>query len=267
MRSYVTAQAPTVTISPALYVFCSGMTQTFTATSSDTAVTYSWSVAPARAASIISRSDSASALVKLDLPVIFTVSVKVTNAAGTGSAAVTFSVTRGARAAFNASLDATGYPANLILTNYSSNSVSYRWSYSNNNEPDTTANVEKPYSAAGTYTVTLTAFGRNNCHDVQSYVFEIPESSSLVLPTIFTPNNDDVNEIYRPIAIGIRTLKATVFNRWGLILSTWDRVNGFWDGRTTSGEECSEGQYFIAVEATGFDEKTYKMKTGFTLAR
>jgi hypothetical protein len=66
---------------------------------------------------------------------------------------------------------------------------------------------------------------------------------------------------------GISSLKARVLNRDGQLVCSWDKVNGFWDGHSTSGEDCSEGEYFIVVEATGFDGQTYKLKRVITLAR
>ena len=62
-------------------------------------------------------------------------------------------------------------------------------------------------------------------------------------------------------------MNVSVFNRYGTIIINRDRVNGFWDGHTTSGERCEAGVYFVILEATGFDGKSYKLKQSLTLVR
>ena len=62
-------------------------------------------------------------------------------------------------------------------------------------------------------------------------------------------------------------MNVSIFNRYGTIIISWDRVSGFWDGHTTSGERCEAGVYFVILEATGFDGKSYKLKQSLTLVR
>lgn len=178
----------------------------------------------------------------------------------------TLTLNRSAKASFNATFNSTGYPNELILTNYSSNSLKYCWKF-NGAENDSTTNVAKAYPASGNYTVTLEAFGAKGCNDTASYVFRISDSSSVELPNVFTPNDDGVNDFYRPITRGISSLNAWVYNRYGVIVCTWDKVRSGWDGHTTSGEQCADGQYFIVLEALGFDGKQHKLKGNITLIR
>jgi gliding motility-associated-like protein len=55
---------------------------------------------------------------------------------------------------------------------------------------------------------------------------------SIYVPTAFTPNGDGVNDVLRPIVIGMKQLLYfRVFNRWGqMVFSTGDMNRG-WDGR------------------------------------
>jgi gliding motility-associated-like protein len=261
------AQAPTATILPSTNLFCTGVPVTFSAVSEDTMLSYEWSVTPQRGAAFSTATNEKIQRVVFSDPLTYTLNLKVTKDASVFNTSVTFSVSRSAQAAFNASLDATGYPTRLVLTNYSRYSLGYSWQFSDQAEPDTSMNTIKLYNLPGSYTVTLFAAGRNDCNHAETYAFEIPASSSLNLPNVFSPNNDDVNEIYRPMATGIYQLKAWVYNRDGVVLSSWDRVNGFWDGRTTSGQDCPDGVYFIAVEAYGFDGQAYRKQTAITLVR
>lgn len=77
----------------------------------------------------------------------------------------------------------------------------------------------------------------------------------LSIPNVFTPNGDNSNDTF------IIDLKNSVLNefylhnRWGnLIHSVPEALEGtntiIWDGRTTSGEPCSEGVYFYTLKYT-----------------
>jgi len=85
--------------------------------------------------------------------------------------------------------------------------------------------------------------------------------SNLILPNVFTPNYDSINDVFRPITDEIVELEFTIYNRYGNLIFETKRVRGFWDGRTTAGEACPDGVYFCVLTATGVDGKTYKEKT------
>jgi gliding motility-associated-like protein len=74
------------------------------------------------------------------------------------------------------------------------------------------------------------------------------------LPNIFTPNADNVNDVLSFTTCS-KIIKTTIYNRWGNVIFATDKVNYFWDGRTTSGELCMDGNYFYVIETK---EKNYK---------
>ena len=85
--------------------------------------------------------------------------------------------------------------------------------------------------------------------------------SNLIMPNVFTPNYDSINDVFRPITDEITELEFTIYNRYGNLIFETKRVRGFWDGRTTAGEACPDGVYFCVLSATGVDGKKYKEKT------
>lgn len=93
-------------------------------------------------------------------------------------------------------------------------------------------------------------------------VFVKDSVSGIVLPNVFTPNFDSINDVFKPRLDEITQLSFNIYNRWGNLIFETDKVNGFWDGRTTSGEPCPDGVYFCTLTATGIDNKTYKL-SGF----
>lgn len=263
----IRAQVPTATIVPLSGQSCTDRPLTFSVSASNSPTSYKWSVAPVRGLVSFSDLNSPTLSVTFSNTSTYSVFVAVSNSAGTSATYTTVSISRSAKASFNATFNDVGFPNELVLTNYSSHSLKNYWSFSDAAVPDSAFNTSKNYTTGGSYTVTLLAVGNKGCNDVSTYAFRISDSSSVVLPNVFTPNGDDINDVYRPITRGVRTLNAWVYNRYGILVTSWDKVRGAWDGHTTSGEECAAGEYVVIVEAVGFDGKEYKLKSSITLAR
>lgn len=198
---------------------------------------------------------------------VYTISLTVANVSGTFTANQNVTVTASPRANFSASLNTVGFPNQLVLTNFSSNATSYTWMYSETALTDNTTDAVHSYSASGAYTVSLIASNNNGCSDTSRYSFYISDSSGVTLPNVFTPNADGVNDVFKPIARGIKSMKVNIYSRYGNLVASWDNVNGHWDGYTPSGMLCETGTYFCVMEATGFDGKSYKDKTYISLFR
>ncbi len=78
-------------------------------------------------------------------------------------------------------------------------------------------------------------------------VSDIENCSKLYVPNAFTPNNDGLNDVFKP-KYGVRDtdVKFSVFNRFGeLVFSTKDRAAG-WDG-TFNGKKQPSGAYIWTV--------------------
>lgn len=262
------AQVPTATIVSPSATLCSGTALTFTTQTSNAPTDFSWSISPSRSVTVFPDLSSPSITFVFTAGGSYVINLVVSNATGTSFATTTVIVTKSANAAFNASLTGVGFPNQLILTNYSTNSISNQWLFNDDPSVNTTSlNAVKDYSISGSYSVTLIAFGNLDCNDTSSYSLRIGDSSGVTLPTVFSPNGDDINEIFKPIAKGISSMNVWIYNRYGTIIIKWDRINGSWDGHTTSGETCEAGVYFVIVEASGFDGKSYKLKQSLTLVR
>jgi gliding motility-associated-like protein len=256
-----------IVTSPTLY--CSNTLISFTSVTNVPAVSYTWGVVPGAGVTLLP--DLHSPTITLSFASAATHSVYLTVVADDGTSYTALQVVRVSRranASFNASLSNSGHPTDLTLINYSTGSTSNYWIFNNDtNTKHTTYNTSKTYDASGNYSVTLIAFGSKGCNDTASYSFRISDSSSVILPNVFSPNEDGVNDVYKPITTGILSMVARVYNRQGVLITKWDRVNGFWDGRNINGEACSPDEYLVILEAVGFDNKNYKLKGMVTLIR
>ena len=109
-------------------------------------------------------------------------------------------------------------------------------------------------------TFLMSCFNRFNAQTV--VMFDSNDSiSHIILPNVFTPNFDSINDVFKPTLDEITELSFSIFNRYGNLIFETTRVNGFWDGRTTSGDPCSDGVYFCVLNGTGIEGKKYKEKT------
>jgi gliding motility-associated-like protein len=92
--------------------------------------------------------------------------------------------------------------------------------------------------------------------------------SKLEMPNAFSPNGDGINDIYKAKE-GYQSLiefKATIFNRWGQKLYSWDDPAGGWDG-TYKGKDVKQGVYYVLVKAKGADGRKFNIKRDVNLLR
>ena len=259
------SQAPTAAIVVPSTTICTNQNIIFSSISTNTPTSFNCTISPSTGVNFITGTNQPTIGITFSYQGVYSVSLTVTNATGSFVATQNTTVSLSPRASFSASLTTTGFPNQLVLTNFSSNADNYIWSYSETPSLDNTANTIHNYSASGSYTVTLTALSNNGCADTASYSLFISDSSGVTLPNVFTPNSDDVNDVFKPIARGIKSMNVFIYSRNGNLVASWNTVNGHWDGRTTSGIACESGTYFCVVEATGFDGKDYKLKGFITL--
>lgn len=73
-------------------------------------------------------------------------------------------------------------------------------------------------------------------------------NSQPLIPNVFTPNGDGINDFIEVPGDGIRVFEFSVFTRTGtrVYLSNSPRI--FWDGTNSSGMELKEGVYYYVLE-------------------
>ena len=69
-----------------------------------------------------------------------------------------------------------------------------------------------------------------------------------IFPNIFTPNNDGINDVWRCDFSNFETANCLIYNRWGNLIFQSNKQIILWDGRTTSGIECSDGTYYYVIQ-------------------
>lgn len=139
---------------------------------------------------------------------------------------------------------------NITLNAGNQNNVSYLWSTG-----DTTSSIT--VTVAGTYSIVVS---NGNCILSDSIVIPEEMGAGPWFPNAFTPNNNSINEVWKPEGVGITDYHLIIFNRWGeLIFETRDFGFG-WNG-TYQGNLVQEDVYVWVAdfksECTGAMEHKY----------
>ena len=173
------------------------------------------------------------------------------------------------RAEFTASPISGKAPLKVDFTNSSINGKSYHWDLGDQTEVST-MNASHVYSTEGqgaSYDVTLIVTNSFGCKDTAEIRIMVNPFSDLIIPNVFTPNGDGINDVFTIKSIGLNFINAEVYDRWGLKMYEWSVVSEGWNGKTSSGDEVPEGTYFYIIVARGVDGQQYKLKGPFTLLR
>lgn len=238
--------------------YCSGDSAQFFATGGDT-----WNWTPATGLSCTSCQNPYVSATN-------TTTYSVSASQGTCNSATTALATVNASpaAGFNYTPGNNGLPQSVVFNNTSLNSNTYQWNFGDG----TTSTNPDPthiYTEEGEYTVMLIANNMNGCSaDTVYYTVIIFDGSSIIVPNVFTPNGDNINELFEITTKGIKELNCIIFDRWGLKTAEISGANNpAWDGRTSSGNSASEGTYYYIINATGIDDKAHELHGNLLLIK
>jgi gliding motility-associated-like protein len=85
---------------------------------------------------------------------------------------------------------------------------------------------------AGSYQVCLAALNGNGCHDTTCQIVTILDEFLIYVPNAFTPDADEVNDVFLPIvnAVDPEKYRLYIFNRWGEMIFESQSPTTGWDG-------------------------------------
>ena len=144
--------------------------------------------------------------------------------------------------------------------------TSILWSFGDG----TFSNEENPihtYIQEGDYVITQTVTYPFGCVYVHTISLIIEKGYLLVVPTAFTPNNDSLNDTYRPVTKGLKNVRLDVYDTWGSLIysETGDVLRG-WDG-TIKGVNAENGNYHCKVSAETFYGNVIQASETFVLIK
>jgi gliding motility-associated-like protein len=145
------------------------------------------------------------------------------------------------------------FPADLSLpgtqvqfTDLSFNAISWIWDFGDGGS-STLENPAHTYTQIGDFTVTLTIRNPDGCISQVSHGPYIVKSPDLFIPNVFSPNEDNNNDVWLVRYTGDQPFQADIVDRWGnLLWSTRNKTEG-WKGLGPNGQAVPDGVYFYRV--------------------
>ena len=141
---------------------------------------------------------------------------------------------------------------------------SYEWTPSTYlDDPYISNPISTPFDDI-TYSVRI--IDHNDCISQDEINIFVGESS-IYFPNAFTPNDDGINDIFRPKANDGCIFRMSIYNRWGQLLFTTDNIDIGWTGNAGS-TQCPTGLYVYMATFMFPEEGETKTTYGtFTLIR
>lgn len=100
--------------------------------------------------------------------------------------------------------------------------------------------------------------------DMNFYLCKAGPEFKLVMPNIFTPNGDYVNDHFLPRVdneICLETYYLGIYNRWGQLLYESSVYSMGWHGNTFYGDPYPEGTYYYRMNYTVKDANSGAQKS------
>ncbi|MFT4644662.1 MAG: gliding motility-associated-like protein, partial [Planctomycetota bacterium] len=99
-------------------------------------------------------------------------------------------------------------------------------------------------------------------------VFVLNENVEMLLPNAFTPNADNLNDVFKIVnEEDFENISIRIYNRWGEMVFSSIESNLAWDG-TYNGKDQAEDNYTYYLEATAkTTKKQMKVSGSVTLFR
>lgn len=95
------------------------------------------------------------------------------------------------------------------------------------------------------------AYNQNCTSETKPFVITVLQNCDckLIVPNIFTPNGDQVNDVFNvqnPQTCEISAYEFVLYNRWGDLVWRSEKVEDLWSGKCLMGN-CSDGTYFWVI--------------------
>ena len=78
--------------------------------------------------------------------------------------------------------------------------------------------------------ITLKITNAVGCEAVSTQVLDVEKGFRVTVPSAFTPNQDGLNDYFRPTLENIVSMYLVIFNKYGSVVFETNDLDGEWDG-------------------------------------
>jgi gliding motility-associated-like protein len=172
-------------------------------------------------------------------------------------------------------------PLDISFINRSIGATTFDWNFGNGEtsaekDPTYTYIYDIEYDSSGIgqsgYYVILTVKNQFGCVDTSLLRIGVDAVSELIIPNIFTPNGDGINDFFpcniakEKCLLGLKEFEGIIYNRWGRKVATLTINNPSWNGEDDKGS-ITDGVYFYVIKAVGFNNTVYEESGNVTLIK
>jgi gliding motility-associated-like protein len=157
-------------------------------------------------------------------------------------------------------------PLSVLFNNTSQNATDYEW-FINNDFWDDGFNSGALFDSSGLFEVNLVAYNNlPHCADTFTVFIHVKDTLIVNFPNVFTPNNDQINDMYTLQIRGGTHINGSILNRWGNEMITINqeltpqpKTITLWNG-ISNGQPATEGVYFYRFIISDVDgeESTFQ---------
>ena len=143
------------------------------------------------------------------------------------------------------SFDGNMFDSPFVLTNTSTNANSIKWQTIQGNY--TSNSITLNYDTEGIYPIKLIAINSYGCKDSITKSITVKPLFTFYAPNTFTPNNDNINDVFFPQGEGWNesTFKLFIFDRWGEQIYSTNDVRKGWNGKAKNGSDMAQQDVYI----------------------
>lgn len=157
-------------------------------------------------------------------------------------------------------LEENMYESEFKMINQSIGADGYIWDLGDSSRSEEFEPIHV-YSDTGIYYITLVSYTLNNCMDTTKNSIRVTPVISVFIPNTFSPNGDDVNDVFKFEGYGIVTedFEFSVFDRWGTKLYYTNQIDLGWDGRY-KGTMSQQDTYLYRLSCTDSFGEVHEFK-------
>jgi gliding motility-associated-like protein len=155
----------------------------------------------------------------------------------------------------------------INFSDMSTGAVKWEWNFGDGRGTSQIENPSYSYQDTGTYTVSLIVESVYGCIDTIYGEVHVSDAFTLYIPNAFTPNGDNINDVFTASGKEINNYTMLIFDRWGNVIYRSARIDQSWNGTSSNGKLCQSGEYVYKISAHDLTGKLYQYTGHVALVR
>ena len=156
----------------------------------------------------------------------------------------------------------------ISISDFSSGADFWHWNFGDHDSVSIHNPMPHIYADTGSYIITLITSTLYNCADTSYQTIIIEPDFLFFIPSVFTPNDDGINDYFSGKGVFIKEFEMRIFDRWGKLIFYSNNINTPWGGKTISGNEPVEsGVYVYSIQVKDYSKRKHDYKGIVTLVK